>query len=680
MRGLRSAVTTTHNDAELIRALLDSAPVAIYYSDSTGASTYVNRAYRQMFGLSPEHSDNDWIIGVHPEDQARIAEAWADFRRRPRPVRWEYRTRPGAAGVRYLSEQLLAADGTAGFVGTIIDVTDVVSARDSLDRMESLFRNTFEQAPIAIVYADRHGKLIRLNPAFCMLLGFAPAELEDKTLDDLTFSEYTALGSLQLARLWNDEIKFADIEMRFKCKDGSGRWVRMTTTLIREHSALPECSVGFLRDISVRVEIAAALQQNKALLEAVIAELPVALLACDAAGRITHCNRAAVELSRHPRVTRSESGLIERDQPTADLYLADGVTPVDVANQPLARALRGETIRNLELVVISHDSTPHTVLVSARRLPDQGDRDRGAVAVMQDITERKESHRELERVHRQLVEASRAAGMAEVADNVLHDVGNVLNSVNISANLVADSIRRSKAPGLRRVAALLQEHVEDIGSFIASDERGKHVPAYLATLGEQLLAEQTATLRELSALRASLEHIREIVTVQQSNAMRCGVAEIVNVADLVEASLRLNADDFASCGVTLRREFSPVPPIVVDKHKVLQILVNLVRNASNACRESGRPDKLLTVRVASDADQLRISVIDNGVGIAAENLVRIFSHGFTTRKHGHGFGLHSCTLAAQDLGGSLHAESGGLGRGATFILELPHSPASSHRV
>src|ERR1700690_3771190 len=150
MCGLRSAVATTHNDAELIRALLDSAPVAIYYSDGTGASTYVNRAYRQMFGLSPEHSDNDWIIGVHPEDQARMAEAWADFRRRPRPVRWEYRTRPGAAGVRYLSEQLVAADGTAGFVGTIIDVTDVVSARDSLDRMESLFRNTFEQAPVAI--------------------------------------------------------------------------------------------------------------------------------------------------------------------------------------------------------------------------------------------------------------------------------------------------------------------------------------------------------------------------------------------------------------------------------------------------------------------------------------------------------------------------------------------------
>jgi signal transduction histidine kinase len=71
-------------------------------------------------------------------------------------------------------------------------------------------------------------------------------------------------------------------------------------------------------------------------------------------------------------------------------------------------------------------------------------------------------------------------------------------------------------------------------------------------------------------------------------------------------------------------------------------------------------------------EAVRISVIDNGVGIPAQNMDRLFTHGFTTRQSGHGFGLHSGALAAQELGGTLHAESEGAGRGAAFILELPY--------
>jgi C4-dicarboxylate-specific signal transduction histidine kinase len=117
----------------------------------------------------------------------------------------------------------------------------------------------------------------------------------------------------------------------------------------------------------------------------------------------------------------------------------------------------------------------------------------------------------------------------------------------------------------------------------------------------------------------------------------------------------------------------------VDKHKVLQILVNLVRNAKYACDESGKTDKQITLRVDVAEGGVRISVIDNGVGIPAENMGRLFTHGFTTRQSGHGFGLHSGALAAQELGGSLHAVSDGPGRGAAFILELPCVPREAAR-
>jgi len=254
--------------------------------------------------------------------------------------------------------------------------------------------------------------------------------------------------------------------------------------------------------------------------------------------------------------------------------------------------------------------------------------------------------------------------------------------VNISASLVAERVRQSKAPGVSRLAALLLEQGGRAGQFIAEDERGKRIPEYLAALGEQLLTDQKMALQELALLRENLEHIKDTVTMQQSYAKLCGVTEVVEVVDLVEDSLRLNAGAFARHGVTLRREFGEVPPITVDKHKVLQILVNLVRNAKYACDDSGRSDKTITLRIErvdGAVPGVRISVIDNGIGISPQNMGQLFRHGFTTRKSGHGFGLHSGALAAQELGGVLRAASEGPGLGASFILELPCQPPAAGR-
>lgn len=282
---------------------------------------------------------------------------------------------------------------------------------------------------------------------------------------------------------------------------------------------------------------------------------------------------------------------------------------------------------------------------------------------------------ELQEAHQALMRASRQAGMAEVASNVLHNVGNVLNSVNVSANLLDQRMRASKASGLARVAAMLEEQGDQLGSFIASDDRGKRLPTYLAQLSSQLLADREGALKELASLVKSLEHIKDIVRMQQSYATHGGVVESVAVADLVNDSVRLNEEAFSRHGVTLACEFEEMPAITVDKHRVLQILVNLIRNAKYACEDSGRNDKRITIRVTPCALGVAIAVVDNGVGIPTENMTRIFSHGFTTRPGGHGFGLHSAALAAQELKGSLGVASDGPGCGATFRLELPITPA-----
>ena len=293
------------------------------------------------------------------------------------------------------------------------------------------------------------------------------------------------------------------------------------------------------------------------------------------------------------------------------------------------------------------------------------------VGIDLDITDRVEADERERRLQQQLHDASRQAGMAEIATNVLHNVGNVLNSVNISASLVTDRVRKPRSSGLGKVAALLREHETDLPAFVATDERAKHLPVYLAQLAEHLTLDQQVTLQELESLRKNIDHIKEIVAMQQSYSKRVGVPERLSVADLVDDALRINAGSFTRHGVNLKCEFENAPEIVVEKHKVLQILVNLLRNARYACEASGKAGKEVVMRIRSDAVGVHISVTDNGIGIKPEHMARIFSHGFTTKKDGHGFGLHSGALAARDLGGALRVDSAGPGCGATFTLELP---------
>ena len=278
---------------------------------------------------------------------------------------------------------------------------------------------------------------------------------------------------------------------------------------------------------------------------------------------------------------------------------------------------------------------------------------------------------ELNRTQVELLETSRLAGMAEVATSVLHNVGNVLNSVGVSAELATSKVREFRIGSLKNVSELLQQHSADLPAFLTSDPRGKVLPEYLLKLAEHLAEPQQAILQEMEMLQKNIDHIKEIVAMQQRYARGTGVVEVLSMADLVEDSIRINAASFSRHEVNVVCEIAPVPPLKTDRHKVMQILVNLLSNAKHALDHSDG-DRRMKVRVVQNQEGLlEIAVIDNGVGIPPENLSRIFSHGFTTKKMGHGFGLHSGALAAKELGGTLKAHSDGPGLGATFTLTLP---------
>jgi ligand-binding sensor domain-containing protein/signal transduction histidine kinase len=286
------------------------------------------------------------------------------------------------------------------------------------------------------------------------------------------------------------------------------------------------------------------------------------------------------------------------------------------------------------------------------------------------------SYEQVKQAQKELLEVSRLAGMAEMATGVLHNIGNALNSVNTSATLAKEKMSALRIAGLGKIAQLLVEQGDNLPGFFANDPRGRQLPEYLKRLSDVLGDERDDAVHELDGMRSGIDHIGEIVAAQQSHAHAAGFTETVAPAELFDYAIRLSEASLARHDVAVARDFAQAPNVKVQRQKAIQILANVIRNAKEAEIESGRPDKQIVLGIRmSPAGMVQLTVRDHGVGIAPENLTRIFNFGFTTKKEGHGFGLHSSANTARELGGSLTAQSDGPGTGATFIFELPSAEA-----
>ena len=281
-----------------------------------------------------------------------------------------------------------------------------------------------------------------------------------------------------------------------------------------------------------------------------------------------------------------------------------------------------------------------------------------------------------------LVETARTAGMSEIANGILHNVGNVLNSVNVSANVIGTSLQELPVDDLERLAQLLAQHEpEELGKFLQEDPQGRHVIPFVRALSGQMKSSQRTIVDEARLLIGGVDHIRELINSQQSYAGKSELMEETNIEDLIEKALRISQQASAP-GHRLRieRKFSDLPRIRTDRHKLLEILVNLIQNGRQALVEKLPEEAVLELSAGVESDRLNIEVRDNGIGIAPENLVKVFHHGFTTKKNGHGFGLHAAANAAKELGGRLTVQSEGPGCGAAFSISLPLAIAGTKAV
>jgi len=681
------------------RSLVEQSLVGVYVIHE-GRFVYVNPRMANIFGYAMEElmtgkvtlreviHDEDWPT-VEKQIQRRmsgeIASAHYTFRACRKDGSLIHVEVLGTPGL---------YNGKSSILGTAMDITERKMAETQLAEASNLLDTLLSNSPDSIYFKDLQSRFVRASKGFEKLFHVADVkQLTGKTDFDFFNTDHAREAfqdEQEIIRTGNAVVGKIETETH-----SDGRVTSALTTKLpwRDNHGNIIGTFGISKDVTAVKEAESKLAYERDLFHALLENFPDVIYFKDLQSRFVRVSRSKIVSCmmilqtryavEHPGVPTEEYPEHLRNEEGFRHWLI-GKTDFDTFAEERARAAHEDEqqiIKTGQPIIAKIERTPQadgkvTWCISTK-IPwrDKEGRIIGTFGVSKDITALKQAEAELESAHQRLIETSRLAGMAEVATDVLHNVGNVLNSVNVSCSLTIDRVKGTKIANLSKAAALLMENQNRLGEFFSKDQRAQQIPTYLSALAEHFTHEQSALLQELEQLLKHVEHIKQIVAMQQSYAKVAGVIETVNPTQLVDDAIQINGAALTRHEVQLRCEFEQVPLIQTEKHRVLQILVNLIRNAKYALDESKRTDKLLTIKLGRNGgDHVKIQVIDNGVGIPAENLTRIFGHGFTTRRNGHGFGLHSSALAIKELGGSLTAHSDGHGKGATFILLLPENP------
>jgi PAS domain S-box-containing protein len=672
-----AAVLPTGAPVSALSQAVEQSPASIIITDLAGNITYVNRRFTEITGYSFGE-----VIGQNPRILKSGETPPGEYQRM-----WEFITAGGIwrgtfhnrkkDGELYWESASIApvfneAGQITHYVAVKEDITQRKQAEAALDRERHFLESLLENSQDCIYFKDRESRILRCSRAVREKSAIGAADIIGKTDFDLFAEEHARPAFEDEQEIVRTGCPMIGKVEREVTKDGHETWALTSKMPLRNKEGEIVGTFGISKDITERQHAEAALARERHLLESLLETSADCIYFKDRESRILRCSKSQTQ-----RYGDGAADLIGKTD--FDLFAEEHARPAFEDEQEIMRtgcSMIGRVERE-----VTKDGRETWALTSKMPLRNEKGEIVGTFGISKDITSIKRAEAELERTHKELVQASRLAGMAEVATSVLHNVGNVLNSINIAATLVGERIGRSRVADVRRLAQLLEEHADDLAAFLTNDAKGRLVPGFLRHLAEKLDSEKAAILEELKSLRSNVEHVKEIIAMQQSYAQVAGVFENIALADLLEDALRMNAGALARHDVKVVRDYSVLPTICTDKHKVLQILINLVRNAKYACEDSGRSDKQVTLRATNGEGRVRITVTDNGVGIPPENLNRIFNHGFTTRKNGHGFGLHSGALAANELGGSLTVHSDGPGLGAAFTLELPcQRPADNQTI
>jgi PAS domain S-box-containing protein len=412
----------------------------------------------------------------------------------------------------------------------------------------SLINATLESTPDGVMAVDRTGKIRAYNQNFVSMWG-----LQTYLVDTRSSETIIALCSVQT----KDPGDFVDrIEtLRAAPETEHSDLVEFQDGRIVEQVAIPqwvgdECigTVLNFRDITHRKRAEAELAYERDLLRSLLDHSPDHIYFKDRNSRFIKCSSRLAE--RFGLKDPNEVG----GKTDFDFFAENHARPAFEDEQAIIRTGQ-PVIGKVEKETWQNSETSNWVLTSKMPLRSKAGEIIGTFGISKDISAIKQAETELERVHRQLMDASRNAGMAEVATSVLHNVGNVLNSVNVSTSVILDRLGKSKISNVTRLAALLGEHLHDLSAFVTTDPAGRQLPAYIARLAERLAAERSALVEEAKQLQKNVDHIKEIVAMQQNYAKMGAVVENISAAELIEDALRMNAGALTRHEVEVVREY-----------------------------------------------------------------------------------------------------------------------------
>jgi PAS domain S-box-containing protein len=515
-----------------------------------------------------------------------------------------------------------------------------------------------------VIITDRNGVMVWVNQAFTRLTGYSFDEAIGRVPGQLlqgaetNRAEVARIGAALRAR------QSVAAELVNYAKDGRRYWVGMKIEPLRDADGAVDGFMAIQAEITQRHEELRALEQSTRRFNLATRAAHVGVFERDANFEFVWWSDMMWEIFGQSRATF---------KPSNEAWLAL-IHPHDRERirVELAQLRQSPAAVNLHYMIVRPDGEiRHIESISAQSASQDGAVEHIGGIVL-DVTERIQAEAREQELQFQLRESSHRAGMAEIVTGVLHNVGNVLNSLMTANTTARRDLKELRLDRLEQATAQLRTHRDSLAAFLTQDERGRHLPEYLPTLSAHIAANSRAIEAELERTEQLLHHLSDIVSAQQELARLGGQRESLRLNELVETALLLQAAELARIQVV--REYEDLPPILTDRHKLLQIVVNLISNARDAVREASSADRRILVKLERDEDHAQLTIEDSGVGMSAEVLAQLWRFGFTTKKHGHGYGLHNCANAAVEIGATLTAHSDGPGLGSRFVLRLPIDP------
>lgn len=656
--GLALSLLSTRANARRTRTLVESLPQMVWTCRPDGRCDYLSPQWVEYTGLPEQGQLGDgWTEQVHPEDRARTHHDWQEAAATGRDFVAEVRVRRADGAYHWFHARAVPLRDETGRIvkwfGTSTDIDDRMQAEEALKEAQDILRAAMDCSQAGIAIADApNGKLRYVNRAGLLIRGASEAEAV-AGVDIDTYVASWKLLDLDGTPLAIEEVPLAHAiahgeeysrEFIIRRSDSEDRIVWANAAPVLDSAGQTKAAVVVFLDVTERRRTEESLQREQEFSRQLLETMVAGVVACDAEGKLTLFNHTA-------RVWHGMDALEVPQEEWAghyDLFLEDGQTPMTLENVPLARAYRGETVRDAGMVIRAKGQPPRQIVAGCTAMHDAQGRLLGAVGVMHDVTEQRRADEALQRAAELLSQSNEE--VRQFAYIVSHDLRAPL--VNI----------RGFASELSRALKELIPLVQPVLGHLGEADRAsvdlvlrRDVPDALGFIDSSVIRmdHMTSSLLRLSRLgrhEAVLERLDLGPLVSQI------VASLGKQIEAHDATVTVH----------------PLPTVMGDRTSMEQILGNVLTNAI-LYLDPARPGRIEIAGKLAGTDLL-MKVSDNGRGIAPDDRDKVFApfrRAGASDVPGEGMGLAYVQTLIRRQGGHIWFESEpGVGTSFSFVLPV----------